>query len=100
MAVGALTTKPIREPDENGFIEASRLVYDGVRDVRNAVLLIRVCLQTTESDEKKQILQIFNLKENDYDNSDSDIDNGETDENSSRMPIEYTEVDVSQTKVA
>lgn len=44
-AINALNSQPIRDPDENGFIEASRLVYDGVRDVRNAVLLIRVsCL--------------------------------------------------------
>lgn len=27
-------------PDDNGFIEASRLVYDGIHDVRNAVLML------------------------------------------------------------
>lgn len=28
--------------DENEFIDASRLVYDGIRDIRKAVLMIRV----------------------------------------------------------
>lgn len=37
-AVQALTTQ--KDPDDNGFIEASRLVYDGVHDVRNAVLML------------------------------------------------------------
>lgn len=32
--------------DENEFIDASRLVYDGVRDIRKAVLMIRVKIQT------------------------------------------------------
>ncbi|PKU29420.1 hypothetical protein llap_20276 [Limosa lapponica baueri] len=27
--------------DENEFIDASRLVYDGIRDIRKAVLMIR-----------------------------------------------------------
>jgi catenin alpha len=52
-AVNTLSAKPIRDLDENAFIDASRLVYDGVRDVRNAVLLMR---------------------EGDFDESDSDID--------------------------
>ncbi|CAF0749430.1 unnamed protein product [Didymodactylos carnosus] len=38
-AIDALCMKPAREPDENDVIEASRLVYDGIRDVRNAVLM-------------------------------------------------------------
>ena len=42
VAVDALTSNPQREVDENEFIEASRLVYDGVRDIRRAVLLNRV----------------------------------------------------------
>lgn len=29
-----------QDPNDNGFIEASRLVYDGVHDVRNAVLML------------------------------------------------------------
>lgn len=39
-AVSGLTSQPMRDPDDNGFIEASRLVYDGVHDVRNAVLML------------------------------------------------------------
>jgi catenin alpha len=40
-AVVALTSLPPRHVDENDFIDASRLVYDGVREVRRAVLLNR-----------------------------------------------------------
>ncbi len=39
-AVQALTAQPMKDPDDNGFIEASRIVYDGVHDVRNAVLML------------------------------------------------------------
>ncbi len=37
-AVAALSQG--QDPNDNGFIEASRLVYDGVHDVRNAVLML------------------------------------------------------------
>lgn len=37
-AVSALTSGAAA--DDNGFIEASRLVYDGIHDVRNAVLML------------------------------------------------------------
>ena len=41
-AVKNLTTHPIpKEVDENEFIDASRLVYEGVREIRRAVLLNR-----------------------------------------------------------
>ncbi len=40
-AMVALTSLPPRNVDENEFIDASRLVYDGVREVRRAVLLNR-----------------------------------------------------------
>ena len=40
-AVDALTSQPLREVDENEFIDASRLVYDGVREIRRCVLLNR-----------------------------------------------------------
>lgn len=41
-AVEALSANNGRPLDENEFIDASRLVYDGVRDIRKAVLMIRV----------------------------------------------------------
>ncbi|PRD31971.1 UNVERIFIED_CONTAM: alpha-Cat [Trichonephila clavipes] len=41
IAVEALSTNPQKEVDENEFIDASRLVYDGVRDIRRAVLMNR-----------------------------------------------------------
>ncbi|KAL3863765.1 hypothetical protein ACJMK2_005501 [Sinanodonta woodiana] len=41
MAVDALSMMPPHDVDENEFIDASRLVYDGVRDIRQAVLSIR-----------------------------------------------------------
>ncbi len=45
VAVDALMAAPQRDVDENEFIDASRLVYDGVRDIRRAVLLNRVRAQ-------------------------------------------------------
>lgn len=47
-AVQALTTS--KDPDDNGFIEASRLVYDGVHDVRNAVLMLNDLGYESESE--------------------------------------------------
>ena len=41
-AVNALSTRPPGYVDENEFIDASRLVYDGVREIRRAVLMNRV----------------------------------------------------------
>ena len=41
-AVNALSSRPPGYVDENEFIEASRLVYDGVREIRRAVLMNRV----------------------------------------------------------
>lgn len=40
-AVDALSSRPMRDVDENEFIDASRWVYDGVRDIRRAVLMNR-----------------------------------------------------------
>lgn len=45
VAIEALSTNPPQAFEENEFIDASRLVYDGVRDIRKAVLMIRVCPQ-------------------------------------------------------
>lgn len=44
VAIEALSTNPPQTFEENEFIDASRLVYDGVRDIRKAVLMIRVRL--------------------------------------------------------
>lgn len=41
VAVNSLNSSS-KEIDENEFIDASRLVYDGVRDIRQSVLLSRV----------------------------------------------------------
>ncbi|XP_043070091.1 catenin alpha [Drosophila bipectinata] len=40
-AVGALENASNKDVDENDFIDASRLVYDGVREIRRAVLMNR-----------------------------------------------------------
>lgn len=45
-AVEALSANPSQPVDENEFIDASRLVYDGIRDIRKAVLMIRVSCMT------------------------------------------------------
>lgn len=42
VAVDALSSNSARDVDENDFIDASRLVYDGVREIRRAVLMNRV----------------------------------------------------------
>ncbi|CAL8142922.1 unnamed protein product [Orchesella dallaii] len=41
IAVEALSSEPARDVDENDFIDASSRVYDGVREIRRAVLLTR-----------------------------------------------------------
>nr|XP_022914685.1 catenin alpha isoform X3 [Onthophagus taurus] len=41
VAVSALSSNPAKDVDENDFIDASRLVYDGVREIRRAVLMNR-----------------------------------------------------------
>ncbi|XP_037091694.1 catenin alpha-like isoform X2 [Pollicipes pollicipes] len=41
VAVDALGSSPQKEVDENEFIDGSRLVYDGVREIRRAVLMNR-----------------------------------------------------------
>ena len=64
-AVQSLMQQPMRDPDDNGFIEASRLVYDGVHDVRNAVLMLNDHGYDTESD-----IEDFNMQEN-YNNANS-----------------------------
>ncbi|KAI0228235.1 Catenin alpha-2 [Lamellibrachia satsuma] len=48
-AVNALSTRPPGYVDENEFIDASRLVYDGVREIRRAVLMNR-SIDELESD--------------------------------------------------
>uniref|UniRef100_A0A673IW67 Catenin alpha-1 n=1 Tax=Sinocyclocheilus rhinocerous TaxID=307959 RepID=A0A673IW67_9TELE len=49
-AVEALSANPSQPVDENEFIDASRLVYDGVRDIRKAVLMIRTPEELDDSD--------------------------------------------------
>lgn len=44
VAVDALSSNPPKDVDENDFIDASRLVYDGVREIRRAVLMNRVSI--------------------------------------------------------
>ncbi|XP_030000860.1 LOW QUALITY PROTEIN: catenin alpha-1 [Sphaeramia orbicularis] len=49
-AVVALSVNPTLPVDENEFIDASRLVYDGIRDIRKAVLMIRTPEELDDSD--------------------------------------------------
>lgn len=49
VAIEALSANVPQPFEENEFIDASRLVYDGVRDIRKAVLMIRVCEASIES---------------------------------------------------
>ncbi|XP_013065972.1 catenin alpha-2-like isoform X2 [Biomphalaria glabrata] len=50
LAVDALNSSPTRDVDENQFIEASRLVYDGVREIRQAVLASRTDYDDSDSE--------------------------------------------------
>lgn len=46
IAVDALSSNlPKKDDDDNDFIDATRLVYDGIRDVRRAVLMNRVSIR-------------------------------------------------------
>lgn len=45
IAVESLSANPPKDVDENEFIDASSRVYDGIREIRRAVLLNRVCWQ-------------------------------------------------------
>lgn len=45
IAVEALSADPTKDVDENEFIDASSRVYDGVREIRRAVLVTRVRFQ-------------------------------------------------------
>ncbi|KAE8613941.1 hypothetical protein XENTR_v10007931 [Xenopus tropicalis] len=49
-AVEALSGDTNQTMDENEFIDASRLVYDGIRDIRKAVLMIRTPEELDDSD--------------------------------------------------
>ncbi|XP_072256885.1 catenin alpha-1 [Pyxicephalus adspersus] len=49
-AVEALSGDTNKPMDENEFIDASRLVYDGIRDIRKAVLMIRTPEELDDSD--------------------------------------------------
>ncbi|XP_030068495.1 catenin alpha-1 isoform X2 [Microcaecilia unicolor] len=49
-AVEALSGDSSQTMDENEFIDASRLVYDGIRDIRKAVLMIRTPEELDDSD--------------------------------------------------
>ncbi|CAI9538406.1 unnamed protein product [Staurois parvus] len=48
--VNALIRDPNHPVEENEFIDASRLVYDGIRDIRKAVLMIRTPEELDDSD--------------------------------------------------
>ena len=48
VAIDGLTASPQKDCDENEFIDASRLVYDGVREIRLAVLMNRVSFELEE----------------------------------------------------
>lgn len=70
VAIEALSANVPQPFEENEFIDASRLVYDGVRDIRKAVLMIRVCgdwsseLITTSNWDTKELIVLFHLSFN------------------------------------
>ncbi|XP_034390687.1 catenin alpha-2 isoform X2 [Cyclopterus lumpus] len=54
VAIEALSTNPPQAFEENEFIDASRLVYDGVRDIRKAVLMIRTPFKLEDDSDFEQ----------------------------------------------
>uniref|UniRef100_A0A8I3PKH0 Catenin alpha-1 n=2 Tax=Canis lupus familiaris TaxID=9615 RepID=A0A8I3PKH0_CANLF len=56
-AVEALSSDPAQPMDENEFIDASRLVYDGIRDIRKAVLMIRAIMAQLPQEQKAKIAE-------------------------------------------
>lgn len=64
VAIEALSTNPPQPFEENEFIDASRLVYDGVRDIRKAVLMIRVGSSRTFTEFHPDILHSLPISHN------------------------------------
>lgn len=56
IAVDAISSNPPKDVDENEFIDASRLVYDGVREIRRAVLMNRVSMNNVFISEPLNLL--------------------------------------------
>lgn len=75
-AVSSLQAK--QTPDDNRFIEAARLVYDGVHDVRNAVLMLydsSYAAANEQDDDDDDDLDLDNHNNNNNNNIDeSDLD--------------------------
>lgn len=59
VAIEALSTNPPQPFEENEFIDASRLVYDGVRDIRKAVLMIRVCWLSLHKSVRRALAETY-----------------------------------------
>ncbi|CAF0896434.1 unnamed protein product [Brachionus calyciflorus] len=55
-----------QQVDDNGFVEASRLIYDGIHDVRNAVLMLYDNSFDTESEFDDDFLPVENINQNNY----------------------------------
>jgi catenin alpha len=53
----ALNSQPMKDPNENEFIEASRNIYDSVRELRNALLLIPQQDEDWDNIEDEEILK-------------------------------------------
>lgn len=63
VAVDALSSNPPKDVDDNDFIDASRLVYDGVREIRRAVLMNRVSNEFVfRKHFRKNFLNLRNVK--------------------------------------
>lgn len=61
IAVDALSSNPPKDVDDNDFIDASRLVYDGVREIRRAVLMNRVSSGFECSFYSRSVIQFQNI---------------------------------------
>lgn len=59
-SLSALSSDPAQPMDENEFIDASRLVYDGIRDIRKAVLMISTPEELNHSDFETEDFDVRN----------------------------------------
>lgn len=92
-AVDALNSNPTRDVDENEFIEASRLVYDGVRDIRQAVLMSGMDYDESDSEDYEDEYGYAQSSVNDYE----DFSGGKSDRAMMRqLPEEEREVIMKQ----
>ncbi|XP_071947056.1 catenin alpha-2-like [Antedon mediterranea] len=76
VAVDALSADPQKDPDENEFIDASRMVYDGIRDIRRAVLMNRNPEDIFDESEMEEEEDYDTKSKSSYQTNDEELEEG------------------------